>query len=427
MRPRAALLAAITVSALAAGSVLVLGSSESVAPDRHSPAADRRPAHSLPVPVTRGPPPATRQPASRFIAPDGADDGPCDRERPCLTLNRAYLAASPGDVVELAEGQYEEQWIPADPTKRSEADVIFRPANGEEVAVGPITFGGPRIEDFGASHLTLVGMAVEGFSTQRSRDLSLFDVTVDGNFAIQGGGQVTIVGGSVGGTDDGSHSEIAAYSDPRTVDPPRAILIDGVTFHDVRMSAPEDHVECLQATDVVGLVVRNTRFVRCDTFDLRIDRYRTDGPRDVRIENSVFQHTRDRFGGNVYYGLAVRAGHGVVIRNNSSDIAWAGPDPETEASDWVISGNAIPGGRCDERFVYRANLWDGGEACDPSDRLGAPGFADPKRGDYRLGQGSPALDLVPSRDAPAFDHQQIPRAPRPDAGAFEGRLPPRPR
>ena len=170
-----------------------------------------------------------------------------------------------------------------------------------------------------------------------------------------------------------------AYAGPTGVEPPRDVLVDGVTFHDVRMSAPEDHIECLQSTDAVGLTVRNSRFVRCDTFDLRIDRYRTDGPRGVTIENNVFLHTRDRFGGNVYYGLAVRAGSDVLIRHNSSDIAWAGPEPETPISDWTVASNAMPGGRCDERMSFRNNLWDGGERCGDGDLLGSARFADPAK------------------------------------------------
>ena len=123
-------------------------------------------------------------------------------------------------------------------------------------------------------------------------------------------------------------------------------------------------------------MIRNSRFVRCDTFDLRVDRYRTDGPRDVLIENNVFVHTRDRFGGTVYYGLAVRAGHDVLIRSNSSDIGWAGPEPGTPISGWVVSANVMPGGRCDDRIAYSHNLWISGERCDSSDTTGDPRFVD---------------------------------------------------
>ena len=408
---------AVGAVAAAAGAIAARPAPESD-PQRLSPPP---PGRVFPLPILERP--DVRKPAALHLAPTGSDAGDCTAARPCLSLARAHLLARPGDVVELAGGSYPEQLLPADPMKDGEeADVVFRPAEGAAVALGPVTFGGPRTEDRGASHLTFVDMTIAGFSTQRSRDLSFHGITVDGNFAIQGGADITIAGSRVGGTRDGSHSEIVAYAGPTGVEPPRDVLVDGVTFHDVRMSAPEDHIECLQSTDAVGLTVRNSRFVRCDTFDLRIDRYRTDGPRDVTIENNVFLHTRDRFGGNVYYGLAVRAGSDVLIRHNSSDIAWAGPEPETPISDWTVASNAMPGGRCDERMSFRNNLWDGGERCGDGDVLGSARFADPARADLRLLPGSPAIDAGDPAAAPRFDHRRRPREARPDVGAYEGVL-----
>ena len=166
-------------------------------------------------------------------------------------------------------------------------------------------------------------------------------------------------------------------------------------------------------------MVRNSRFVRCDTFDLRVDRYRTDGPRDVLIENNVFVHTRDRFGGTTYYGLAVRAGHAVEIRSNSSDIGWAGPEPGTPITAWRVSANAMPGGRCDDRIAYSHNLWISGEGCDSSDTTGDPRFVDHSHGDLRLLPGSPALNAAGREGAASVDHQ-LRRRVHPDIGAFEG-------
>ncbi len=292
--------------------------------------------------------------------------------------------------MEVAAGRYATQRFLGD-SPAAGAPVVFRPAPRARVVTGPVIFGGPLATDRGPSGVTLRDMTVEDAVAQGSSDLAFVNVDFAGNFAIQGGANISVRGGSAGGVSDGSHSEVVAWVDAQgRVERPRDITIDGVRFHDVRMSRPTDHIECLQSTDADGLTIRNSRFIRCDTFDLRIDAYRSDGPERVLIENNVFVHTRDRFGGTVYYGLAVRAGRDVVIRHNSSDTGWAGPEPETPISDWVVSANVMVGGGCDERIVYSHNLWDSGELCDASDLQGNPRFVDAESGDLRLRPGSPA-------------------------------------
>jgi hypothetical protein len=375
----------------------------------------------LPVPQASMNGPSVSRLPSLFVSASGSDTGPCSREAPCAGFGRAYAVARPGEVVQVAAGHYGRQELPGFASKPAEGGpVVFRPAEGAQVTTGELRFGGPLAADRGPSGITVRDMTIGGFVSQGSSRLTFLNVTMHGNFAIEGGASVAVIGGSVGGTRDGSHSEIVAWLDAdERVEPAENVLVDGVTFHDVRMSTPADHVECLQATDARRLVIRNSRFIRCDTFDLRVDRYRTDGPQDLLIENNVFVHTRDRFGGNVFYGLAVRAGSDVVIRHNSSDIGWAGPEVGTPIRRWVISANAMPGGRCDDRIAYQHNLWISGEGCDPSDLEGDPGFVDTRRGDLRLRPGSPALDTAGADGAPAFDHRGHRRV-RPDIGAFEG-------
>ena len=374
----------------------------------------------LPVPQAATDGPSLTRKASLFVSPDGADTGQCGRSTPCGSFEHAYEVASPGEVVEVADGSYGAQQFSGS-TKAGDQQVVFRPAPGASVTTGPLTFGGNLATDRGPSGITVRDMTIAGFVTQGSSRLAFVRVTLRGNFAIQGGAGISVIGGSAGGTRDGSHSEIAAWVDgDGRVEPPSRVLVDGVVFHDVQLSKPSDHIECLQATDVRGLVVRNSRFVRCDTFDLRLDRYRTDGPHDVLIENNVFAHTGDRFGGTTYYGLAVRAGHHVQIRSNSSDTGWAGPEPGTPITAWRVSANAMPGGRCDDRITYSYNLWAGAGPCGATDMDGDAKFVDPDRGDLRLRPGSPAIDAAGGRSAAAeVDHQRRRRI-SPDIGAFEG-------
>ena len=71
-----------------------------------------------------------------YIAPTGSDAGRCSSaSSPCLTLDRAYHVARPGDTVQLAAGSYTEQGINPDPTKdAATADVTFEPAQGATVS-----------------------------------------------------------------------------------------------------------------------------------------------------------------------------------------------------------------------------------------------------------------------------------------------------
>jgi hypothetical protein len=79
---------------------------------------------------------------------------------PCGSFDRAYHAANPGDVVELAAGTYGGQTMLFDPSKTAD-DIVFRPAAGAVVTTGSIDFGPNRFTG-GASHVTLEGFTVDG-------------------------------------------------------------------------------------------------------------------------------------------------------------------------------------------------------------------------------------------------------------------------
>ena len=102
------------------------------------------------------------------------------------------------------------------------------------------------------------------------------------------------------------------------------ILVDGVTFHDIRRSNDAVHGECLQIAGGVGVTVRNSTFVNCMVFDLSITEYNGSGPpTDYLIENNVFAPAAD--GG--YYSLHFNTNAtdfvNFVVRNNSSTQAFS--------------------------------------------------------------------------------------------------------
>jgi hypothetical protein len=304
---------------------------------------------------------------SLFVAADGSAGGDCTREAPCRSLARAYRLADPGELVEVRAGRYPEQILSYDPRKRDSEDVTFVPADGARPRIDFVRFGRWRT-DFGARHVTMRGLTVGGFLTQRTEDLTFEDVTIDGGFWIQGARDVTIRGGSVGGT-RGVHSDIADWSHPCCgVVAPERVVIDNVRFHDMTMRAPGDHVECLQISGGRDLVVRRSSFERCDQMDVNAG----DGLTRLRgllVEDNRFGTSTARFGES-WYSLSVRSGSGVTIRRNRSSQAWIGPDPGTPADGWVVEANAMPSGgewRCHESIDYRRNRWTDGTRCAPTD------------------------------------------------------------
>jgi hypothetical protein len=344
------------LAVLVAGAVVLLGACGS----------DGRPAAAARQKAAEAPPP---EPAALFLSPQGKDRGPCSAAAPCRSFRRAYRAAAPGDVVEVAAGSYGDQVLAYDRRKSSPDDVVFRPAEGADVQVRSVTFG-KWTTDLGARHVTLSGLTLGGLLTQRTEDLTFENLTIEGAFWIQGASDVTMRGGSVGGT-EGVHADIADwYHDCCGAVPAERVLIDGVHFHDMVMATPEDHVECLQISGGRDITVRNSRFSRCDTFDLLAGDHRTP-LRGLLVEGNTFEPSTARFGES-YYGLSVRSGTGVAIRGNRSPQAWAGPSPADRVENWLVAENEMPAGSCDDRITYHANRWTEGEACDPSDVAAAP-------------------------------------------------------
>ena len=360
--------------------------------------------------------------ANLFLSPTGSDSNPCSRVAPCLSLNRAYRVAKPGEVVEVADGTYGNQTVNSDSTKTSTTDVVFRAA-----AEASPSFG---FAEFYSGHITVEGLT---FRTGWRTWDGIGDFTFRNVHAqllyIFGTSDVSVLGGDYGPSSD-AYSFISATAPGATV--PTNILIDGVRFHDYTRSSDTQHTECLHAVSVQGFTVRDSRFERCAVMDLflTINPNSSQPFRNVLIENNFFGKTISGGYYSVFFDQRVGF-QGVQFRSNSlaqSPIFEGGSN--NNYSNFVVSGNLGEqfNYMCNPQVSYSFNVWYSGSTnaakCGASDlalnSTADPGWIDKANVDLHLKPGSTAIDhggtSCPARD---IDLDARPRGSACDAGADE--------
>jgi hypothetical protein len=348
--------------------------------------------------------------ADVFLSPTGSDANPCSRARPCRGLDRAYALARLGQTVELAAGVYEGDHQFGAPAKNGSGVVVFRPASGAAVTVGGITLRGQN-------HVEFRDLTVNSWFLRRAQDVTFRNI-VTNFFFIRSSDSVRVLGGSVGPIQDGTSPTIGNY----TGEPPSSnVLVDRVLFHDIgRRNCPGCHVECLFLQESNGVVIRNSKFTRCDIMDLYVSPTQG-GPTasNVLVENNWFDTPTD--GG--YYAVVLNPDPGTdpknfVFRYNSLD---AGlliyPEPTYAGSKVIGNIGRVP--YCGQvGITYAGNVW-ANQRCGPTDRVAAAGYVDSEAFDFRLKPDSRAIGAAPVGTAPAVDlegdRRPIRRAP--DAGA----------
>jgi hypothetical protein len=251
-------------------------------------------------------------------------------------------------------------------------------------------------------------------------------------FWITGASNVTFVGGEVSCGRCAFHPFLSDGGPPDHR-PPRAIVFDGVDFHDWHAAEAGQHTECLQILSGDGIVIRNSVFRNCATADggrgatanLHIS-WVGRGPktRNILIENNFFYPSGSHY--------AVNAGDWINLDFRYNSIA----GPVIVGSGWgdgtpvEFVGNVMRMGECQgprtgtgshARYVYRHNVIEGG-TCGPTDVNAASGFVDPRR-NLRLRPGAAAIDRGDPRSHPRrdIDGERRPKGGRPDAGADEAR------
>ena len=355
---------------------------------------------------------ATGAPATLYVSTSGSDSGPCSSSVPCRSFDRAYRLAPAGARVVVSPGSYPQQTINA--SGRTGARVVFAPAPGGKVTIAD------ELNVFG-SHIEFQRMTVsDWYVREGAEDLTFRAMNVQ-LFFIRSASHIRVLGGSVGGIDDGSAATIGSTYQSSV--PSRDIAIDGVRFHDVtRRAAPDAHVQCLFVQSVDGLVIRRSSFRNCDVFDVYVNNIGVGlVPKNMLFENNLFGHAT----GGGFYSLYVRNDpgdtiDGLVVRYNSM---LQGPHFDRGAytrSSVVANVTPFTQGQCVDGIVFSHNVFDAAR-CGAGDRRAALGFVDASA--FRLGlkAGAAGIDAGDSTDVPRRDirGRKRPLGKAPDAGAYE--------
>ena len=354
-----------------------------------------------------------------YVSPNGRNSNPCSQSAPCASFGRAYLAASPGDVVQVAGGSYPAQTLPADPTKDAASSlVVFQPAPGASVSLGGFEAGDNR-KGVGPKHFELQNMTIAGevkisWGTQ---DVTLRNIDA-GAINLTATQDVRVLGGDFGPRVDAvSHIKSCAGC-PLS----QNILIDGATFHDYTISDPANHAECLMVWPGIDITIRNSIFRNCTDFDLL---YKPDGLSpgttvNFTVENDFFDSPMPGNtatvscdpncprGGNAlaFADNGNQTWNGVVVRY-SSFLAGIRVDPGV--TNVLVQANAGVKDKpfnCQSQVTFSYNVWTGA-TCSATDRMAplADIFVAPDESSFNLDlkDGSPAIGAgdpssYPSRD-----------------------------
>ena len=346
--------------------------------------------------------------ASRYVSSSGTDSGSCASPgAPCRSFGYAYRQASAGDVVELAAGSYGAQSIPS-VAGRSAPAVELR-ASGGTVTVADL--------DINGDHVLVRGVRSSNeVSVTNARSVAVID-THAFRVWMQNAHDVLFRGGSYGGNTNTPTVQIAG--DPAS----SALTFDAVDFHDAVATNSTVHMECIWVAGVDGFTVRNSIFRNCAYFDIFFTRLNGPDPKNVLLENNVFEVTKQWNGQNAPYAVNVAnwlsQAQNFHFRNNSfgGDIAIQ----PTTIANMRLSGNIGAVASCKSGVVYSHNVFTNAK-CSATDKQVAAAmsqFADPAAHDWRLRSGAAAIDSADPADSPPTDRGGLGRNGPPDAGAHE--------
>jgi hypothetical protein len=232
---------------------------------------------------------ATAPCSTVYVSLSGSDANACTQTAPCRSFDRAYHVAKPGQVVQVAGGDYGHQSLSYDSTKvGASSNVVFEPAPGASVTVSDELDSRPSPGQ-GVAHVEFDNMQIGDVYLRYSQHVVLRNISM-GFFFLRSTVDVQILGGENYGDTYGTPSTVGAAS---SGDPPaQNTVIDWVSFHDFNTStAPGAHDECLFVQESVGTVVRHSIFTRCEDFDIYLNPILGGSVRGAVLDHNQFGQT----------------------------------------------------------------------------------------------------------------------------------------
>ncbi len=336
-----------------------------------------------------------------YLSPTGSDAGNCTSKQPCRTFARAYKVATDQkrNLVSVRKGSYPKQTLGGGSTP-----ITFKGESGTKL----------RGLDNGASRVTFDGLDVDGAFT---KELAFHN----------SGNNSTFKNGRIGNVTDEKGALVSGTN----------FTFDNVTFHDVRVTDPSVHNECVYAIVTPGMTIRRSLFHHCATMDVFFTYGSWWSPLPpaygrITLENNVFGHTYKDDGTWHYYSLYVANtanGGGTLdgwtVRNNTFEIPAAIEHGATGGSRWTSnlgSWNCVSGMRYSHNVGQKCTATDKqvSPASSTAARPAAFGWVNPAANDFRLNAGSPAINAGDPNDRVSTDKAFRARAAGlPDAGALE--------
>ena len=183
------------------------------------------------------------------------------------------------------------------------------------------------------------------------------------------------------------------------------------------------HMECIWAGGVQGFTVRNSIFRNCAYFDIFFTTLNGPDPKDVLLENNVFEVTKQWNGQNAPYAINVAnwltKAENFTFRNNvfGGDVAIQ----PTTIVNMKLVGNVGAVASCKSGVSYSYNVFTNAK-CSTTDKqvgMALTQFVNPAGHDWRPTFGAAAIDAGNPNDYPPTDRAGLLRNGPPDAGAHE--------
>ncbi len=330
--------------------------------------------------------------AALFVAPGGSDAASCKSpSAACASFERAYRAARPGQIVEVAGGTYRPQSIRS-AAPRQGPNVVFRPAPRARVVLGGLSFGTGGAMNQGPDRVTVRGMhlAYKGSAPGARNQEGIFvgpgstNIRLEqmdaGNIHTWFADRVTVLGGDYGPCDAVWESDNVCGNSKFDVS--SNVTVDGALFHDYRFDATcfsdgaDCHWECMYINGGENITIRNSKFRDCTLYNIFATLSGPDaariGHRNLLIENNWFDTpwTEDASGGDrarptgVSLAWCQNSPHGyrdVLVRFNSFQRNTGIELDRNMSCRWEnvrIVGNLLMyPAACDSRIDYAYNLW----------------------------------------------------------------------